>query len=77
MSTTKKKSNYPGNVGLVLGLVSLLLFPFVLGVAAIICGAAGVAKDEEEYNKGTSIWALVLGIVGILWALLVALGAFS
>lgn len=57
-----------GIAGLVLGIISLLLFGFILGILAIIFSSIGIqrANNGQATNKTMAIWGLVLGIIGFV-----------
>lgn len=63
-----RPQNGMGIAGLVLGIISLLLFGFILGILAIIFSSIGIqrANNGQATNKTMAIWGLVLGIIGFV-----------
>jgi hypothetical protein len=57
-----------GIAGLVLGIASLLLYGFILGILAIIFSAVGLQRvnNGEATNRNMAIWGLILGIIGLV-----------
>ena len=53
--------------GLVCGVLSLIIFPIIFGIVAIILGAIG--RDRGEKYSEASI---ILGVLGIVLGILVA-----
>ena len=51
---------------LVSGIVSIFVLPFIFGIASIILGIIGIARQEEK--KAYSIFGIIVGIIGVLWA---------
>jgi len=69
--------NGMGTASLVLGIISVVGFaavwlPMILGVLAVIFGAVGLGRagDGQATNRSTAMAGLVLGIVGIAFAVL-------
>lgn len=61
---------------LVLGIISLFLFPFIAGPLAIIFGGIAMSrasKNPNQEGKGLAIAGLITGIVGTLGGLLILL----
>lgn len=58
--------------GFVLGVLSLFILPFVFGLLAVIFSGIGLSKDSSSYKKGLAIAGLILGILGVIYALVVA-----
>ena len=75
-STTPEAKTIPFATafGFISGLVGLLVFPFIFGLMAIIFGAIGYSKTVSEPDKykgkTMAIWAIVLGTVVILAAVI-------
>ena len=44
----------------------LFILPFIFGIASIILGIIGIARQEEK--KAYSIFGIIVGIIGVLWA---------
>jgi hypothetical protein len=61
-------------VGFIAGIISLLVLPFIFGVIAIIFSSIGLSRimKNNSRGKGFAIAGLVLGIIGVIWALAVA-----
>ena len=61
-----------GIAAMVLGIISLLCFPYILGTLGIILGAVGLNKSKAVGMKnGMAVAGIVLGIIGIaLWVLM-------
>lgn len=51
---------------LVSWIVSIFVLPFIFGIASIILGIIGIARQEEK--KAYSIFGIIVGIIGVLWA---------
>ena len=51
---------------LVSGIVSIFVLPFIFGIASIILGIIVIARQEEK--KAYSIFGIIVGIIGVLWA---------
>ena len=51
---------------LICAVVSLFVFPYIFGIAAIILAVISFANLEEK--KKTAIAGIIIGIIGILWA---------
>ena len=68
--------------GMVCGIVGLLLFPFIIGVLAIIFGAVAMNGNDNSEPWTKAVWqydnkalgfsrvALILGIIDVAWAFL-------
>ena len=52
----------------VCGLVSIFVFPYIFGIAAIILGIVGISRQEK--NKNSASAGIIVGIIGIIWALI-------
>lgn len=67
MGNTRPR-NGMGTASLVLGIFSLLIFGFILGLLAIIFGSIGIGRANrgEATNKGAAIAGMVLGIIGFV-----------
>ena len=61
----KNEINGFGIAGFVLAIISLIIFPFVLGIISIIFGGI---NSESGFGKA----AIVIGIISLLWALIIA-----
>ena len=64
----KKSSNETngfGVAGFVLAIVSLFLFPFILGILGMVFG---FINSESGLGKA----AIIIGIISIIWAIIVA-----
>ena len=51
---------------LISGVVSLFVFPYIFGIAAIILAIISFTNLEEK--KKVAIAGLIVGIIGIIWA---------
>lgn len=49
------------------GIVSIFILPYLFGIASVILGIIGLAKQEDK--KTYSIIGIILGILGVLWAI--------
>lgn len=56
-----------GITGLVLSILSLFMWPYLLGIVGIVLGIVAYRRDA----KMTGVWAIVLGAAGILGALVI------
>lgn len=67
----RNKTNTVALVGLVLSIISLLIFPFILGLAGASCGFSGVSQINKtgEKGKGYAIASIVIGIFSIGYAI--------
>ena len=61
-----KRSRGFSIASLVLGIVSLIVFAFITGSLAIIFGILGINKEGKN---GMAITGIVLGVIGILAAI--------
>ena len=62
--------NVAGLVGMILGIISLLVFPLWVGLGATIASCTGI----EHENKKMAIAGLCLGIAGIVYGLIKGIG---
>lgn len=62
---TTQAPNGFGIAGFVLGIISLIVFPFALGIAAIIFGAI-----DGESGLGKA--AIVIGIISVIYRIIVS-----
>ena len=79
-----QRTNGIAVAALVCGILSVILFftivfPFILGVLAIVFGLVGMSKASQGApNKGLAVAGLITGILGIVFAILfIALFATS
>lgn len=58
-------------VGLILSIISLLLFPYIFGFAGLSCGLSGLAqiKKTNEGGKALAIISIIIGIFSIIFAI--------
>lgn len=56
-----------GVTGLVLSILSLFLWPYLLGIVGIVLGIVAYRRDARTLGG----WAMVIGAIGILGALLI------
>jgi hypothetical protein len=55
-----------GTIGVVCGVLGLLVFPYLLGGVAIVCGIASAMKGEKR-----GVAAIVLGVLSFALSMLV------
>jgi hypothetical protein len=70
-------SNGKGIASLILGIVSIPLAPFTLGIGGLICGiiaiVLGVLSRKQQRN-GLAIGGLVTGIIGLVISAILIIG---
>lgn len=59
------KQNQMSNLGLIFGIVGLIVFPYLFGIAGIVLGAIGMSRGEPKGKTAVivSVLATVLGFV--------------
>lgn len=57
--------NVCGLISMILGIISLFVFPLWLGIASLVLGVIGIAAGGEK--KGMAIAGTVLGAVSLVW----------
>lgn len=62
--------NVAGLVGMILGIISMLVFPLWVGLVAMVVSFGGI----EHENKKMAIAGLCLGIAGIVFGLIKGIG---
>lgn len=79
---SKKRVGLVSLFGIIFGIVGSFVFPFTLGILAILFGIAGIffaVKNKEKYGHiGIPIFAIVLGIfdISIIFISITTLTAF-
>lgn len=58
-------------ISIIFGVVSFIVFGIPLGLAAIICGAVAVTKENK-----LGIVGIILGVIGAVLALIILLAVF-
>lgn len=59
--------NVCGLISMILGIISLFVFPLWLGAASLVLGIVGLATAGETKGKGMAIAGIVLGAVSLVW----------
>lgn len=52
---------------MILGIISLFVFPLWLGIASLVLGIIGIVTAGELKGKGMAITGIVLGGVSLIW----------
>ena len=68
----KKPVHVAAIIAITSGVISLFVLPFLFGAVAIIAGAVGAHKAQEEGYEGgpASVGGLFLGLIGVIFAFL-------
>jgi hypothetical protein len=64
----KEQTNVPAIIGFVLGLLSLFIAPFILGILGLIFSLIGMSKSAP--NRGFATAGLILSVIGIVFGIL-------
>jgi hypothetical protein len=78
ISSDQERKNAPlAVISLVLGFLSCVMFGFISGIPAVICGHISLSKLKREPNrykgKRLATAGVVLGYIGILLTIMLAL----
>lgn len=65
----KKELNICGLISMILGIISLFIFPLWLGIASLVLGIVGICTAKENKGKGMAIAGTATGAASLLWVL--------
>lgn len=65
-TNSNENNSMYSTASLLSAIVSFFVFPYILGIVAIILGIIGVAKREAKSNQ--ALIGIILAIISIIWA---------